>query len=159
MAATSGPYTWVFNGNTLGVANDAPRYRLIHHVEPVVGDNLGDTIQDGVYRGHDCYIDIILNEFDLLGARQAFWPWASEFGEIDNVGCRMLTYAKRLEATAIDVTCTTPTYMRFDKAILAPGYEMALLYGSRLRNVPLSLLCLPFLEGGKWYVFRTVAVS
>jgi len=159
MAHISGPYAWSYNSFTLGVMNDAPRLRFSNSVDTIVGDNLGDTIQDGVFRGHNLYVDLILNEFNAAAAQEAFWPYANTFGRIGQVGDRLLTYAKRLEATAIDPTIVVPTYLRMERAILAPGFEMSLLYGSRHRNVPLQLLCLPFVESGVTYLYNSIAVS
>ncbi len=156
----AGPYSLQMNVSehaasasfsTLGIIEDAPRVEFTNSSTPIVGDNLGDAVQDMVYRGGNMYIDLVLQQANLDAVKKAFWPYANgsgtygEFGEMGVVGQIMGTRARSIHFTEINSTTTaTPTTIAFDYTVLAPGFPLAMLFGSRLRNVPLRLQCLPY---------------
>ena len=57
----AGPYVWTFNGRVIGVTEDGFRLGMTSYADPVKGDNLGDSIQDYVYRGGDVSVSDVLS--------------------------------------------------------------------------------------------------
>jgi hypothetical protein len=157
MAFIAGPYTWTLGSVSgplgavfpLGTIEDAPSLELPNNnVDPIRGDNLGDATQDGVFRAGDCFLNLVLQEYNALGAKYAFAPYAVEFGMVGCVGSLMSEYADELIGTPLSPGCTlgaeaTKTFLGY-RAVLAPGFPIRLLMGSRLRNVPLRFQLLPF---------------
>jgi len=155
MAFIAGPYTVAYNAITLGVIEDAARMEFTSSADFITSDDKGDTIQDGIYRGGNCTIDMVLQEFSATGAQSAFYPWAAVFGELESVGKLLSSFAKALVLTAVVGTSATPTPITFTRAVLAPGFPISLLLGTRLKNVPLRFQCLPYSSGtpatDKWF--------
>lgn len=65
ITAIAGPYTATWGGATIGVVEDGFELEQIQFAEPVRGDNLGDSKQDGVYRGQDVFINFVLQEWGV----------------------------------------------------------------------------------------------
>ena len=163
MSFIAGPYTWTFGTSggpvgsvaPLGVTEDGPSLEFSAQVDPIIGDNLGGSMQDGIYRGGDCFIDMVLQEYNAAGARFAFYPWNTAFGTIGCVGALLSAYADQLVATPLNPTCTGAGTLVFTgfKAVLAPNFPIRILMGSRLRNVPIRMQLLPYDDGGtkKWF--------
>lgn len=146
MSFIAGPYTLTYNAQTLGIVEDAINMELTPVVDPIVGDNLGGSIQDGVYRGGNMYLDMVLQEYNAAGALAAFWPYADAYGKIGTPGVLLSGVAKALVLTAVAGTTATPATITANKAVLAPNFPVRMLFGSRLRNVPLRFQLLPFLD-------------
>lgn len=154
MSFVSGPYDWFYNGHRIGIVQDAPEVRLSSSAEPIVGDNLGDTVQAVINRGGSAFLDMVMQEFDQEGARQAFWPYSQNVGTIETgvtnpgsyspIGCVMPS--KRLLATKVPFSCATPANWLAARALLAPGFQLNFSLGSRLRNVPISFMLLPWVD-------------
>lgn len=154
MSFIAGPYTVTYNSNSLGVIEDAPQIEVTPSVDGIVGDNYADSIQDGVYRGGNMYCDMVLQEYNAAGALAAFWPFADAFGKLGQVGTLLSSFAAALVFTAVTGTTATPATVTADKAVLAPNFPIRLLFGSRLRNVPLRFQFLPYLDTGVDYFFE-----
>jgi len=149
MTFIAGPYTMTYNSLSLGIIEDAIRLEITPSEDGIQGDNLGDTIQDGVYRGGNCYIDIVMQEYNAAGALAAFAPWHATFGNIGQVGILKSSLAQTLVLTAVAGTgaATNIATLTSTKAVLAPNFPVSMLLGSRLRNVPLRLQLLPYNAG------------
>jgi hypothetical protein len=87
---------------------------------------------------------MVLQEYNAAGARAAFWPYNASFGVLGQAGVLASTYAAALVMTAVAGTNATPASLTFNKAVIAPGFSTRLLFGSRLRNVPIRFLMLPY---------------
>ena len=155
MAFIAGPYTVTYGGNALGVIEDAPALEMTASVDPISGDNLGDSIQDGVYRGGNLYFDMVLQEYNAAGAAAAFWPYGA-LGVMGQVGRLLTAVDAALVLTAVAGTSAsaTPATITATNAVLAPNFPVRLLFGSRLRNVPIRFQLLPYTDSGaiKWFV-------
>lgn len=184
----AGPYVWTYNGRSIGISEDGWRLNQTNAGDPIRGDNLGDSMQDYVYRGGDVTIETVLQEWNfaiaagelgdsdwsgLTGLSQAeqninaysiFWPW-TYFGNSGQVGrlasmCSAplvgvpapgTTAAQTVGIGGIDYTTLTASY-----AVLAPGYNVSMLFAARLRNIPVRLQCLPspLIDSGSenWFI-------
>lgn len=144
----AGAYTVTLGGTTIGQVEDGIRLRYSTSVESIRGDNYGDTVQDGVFRGLSdfMYLDMVLTEYNLALAQSAFWYWSATFGTIADgtVGKLLTALAQALVMTKVSGPNAVPTSLTANLAILAPGNSVELLFAPRLRRVPLSLVLLPF---------------
>lgn len=154
MSFIAGHYTVTYNAQTLGIVEDAIQLEITPAVDPIVGDNYGASVQDGVYRGGNCFIDMVLQEFNATGALDAFWPFADTFGKLGVVGTLLSSFAAALVLTAVSGTTATPATLTADKAVLAPNFPIRTLWGTRLRNVPIRFQLLPYLDTGVDYFFE-----
>lgn len=156
MSFIAGPYTVTYDSNTIGIVEDAPSFEVTPAIDPIVGDNMGDSVQDGVYRGGNFFVDMVLQEYNQAGGKAAFWPYHATFGVIGVLGTLLSSYAKALVFTAVAGTTATPSTVTFTKAVLAPGFPVRTLWGTRLRNVPIRLQALPFNGGSpaadRWFL-------
>lgn len=144
-----GPYTVTYGGSDLGILEDAAQIEFTPASDLITGDNLGDTPQDGVYRGISAFfVSMVLQQYNAPGAASAFWPWSSTLWDVGLVGKLMKSFGAALVLTAVSGTTATPTTITMDEAILAPGVPIQMLFGNRLRNVPLRFLILPTVVSG-----------
>lgn len=162
--------------SAIGVVEDAPTFRFARESDPIVGDNLGAAIQGVVDRGGNLFVDMILQELNADAVLRAWWPYdpndgvanAPEAGipnQLGRIGTAVsraigrLTPTFELRATKIlnvgEVDDTVAPgigrllhNLHFDNSQLAPGFDITQLLGSRLRNVPMSFLCSPFVSSG-----------
>lgn len=159
MGFIAGPYTVTYNAKALGIVEDAPALEFTNSVDRITGDNLGDSLQDGVYRGGNCFIDMVLQEFNAAGALEAFWPWSDDAGEVGIIGKLLNDFDAALVLTAVAGTSAAAvggwSPFTATHAVLAPGFPIRLLFGSRLRNVPIRFQLLPYDSGGGnnvWFI-------
>lgn len=90
--AHAGPYRWDFQDKTdvegdlwhpLGIVESAPEIELQTTHEEVIGDNLGQTIQDIINTGANCFVSLVIQEFSpyddsgtaFSRAYEALFPW------------------------------------------------------------------------------------
>jgi len=150
----AGAYSWTYGAASLGVVEDACQMEVTPVVDPITGDNLGATIQDGVYRGGNMYLNMVLQQYDAVAAKAAFWPYADTFGKTGIVGTLISAYAYALVGTKISGPNAVPTNITASYAVLAPGFPISMLFGSRHRNVPVRFLLLPFTYNSVNYFWR-----
>ena len=162
MAFISGPYAVTYGGVALGVLQDGFGVEVTFEGEDIVGDNFGDTVQDTIYRGGNCFVDMVLQEADkgdnlsdagTYGAQKSFWPWHTgpasngENFELGQIG----RLAKALSAALVctpyagtsAASITDRDVYTFGAAIIAPGFNIRQLFAARLRQIPLRFRCYP----------------
>lgn len=157
MTFIAGPYsgTWTPPAGAalaLGITEDGFDLEWVMHGEVIKGDNLGDSIQDGVYRGGDVFISLTAEEFNAAGlygahttTTQAFNPASTHFGRHGQAGVLFSALAGELILTRVSAsTGATPTTITASKAILANEFVIRTKLASRLRKVPLRFLLLPY---------------
>lgn len=155
MAFVAGPYTLALGGNSLGVIDDAIRMSISPSVDPITGDNLGDVIQDGVYRGFNITLDMVLNEYNAAGALAAFFPWNATIGRLDTPGKLLTDYDASLVLTKIAGTNAIYNTLTASQAVLAPNFNVDILFGTRLKQVPIRFQLLPYDSGGNNVLFTS----
>ena len=143
MTFIAGAYTVTYGGNVLGQIEDGIETEFTMQSEDIRGDNLGDTIEDGVYRGGDCFVNFTLTEFNATAAQAAFWPWHAIWGKYGLVGRLLSGMSSTLILTVVAGTTAVPAALTFPYAILAKGFPLRLLFAPRNRRVPLRMHALP----------------
>lgn len=168
MTYIAGPYTATYNpalgtsgALSLGITEDGFELEDTPFADIIRGDNLGESIQDGVYRGKDRYINLVAEEWDLEGLRRAFQPFIdadaiSDIGEVGQVGRLLTNLAGILVLTAVAGTtaAAVPATFTANKAIIAPGFPLRSLLATRHRKLPLRFLLLPYVDGSDIVHFR-----
>ncbi len=167
MTFIAGPYTSTWTPPTgaalsLGITEDGFDLEWVMHGEIIKGDNMGDSIQDGVYRGGDAFISLTSEEFDAAGLygasgtiAQAFNPASATFGRHGQAGVLFSALAGILVLTRVSASTTaSPVSITANKAILANEYVIRTKLASRLRKVPLRFLLLPYTVSSNvvWFV-------
>tara|TARA_R100000152_G_C6779119_1_gene210423 strand:- start:1569 stop:2126 length:558 start_codon:yes stop_codon:yes gene_type:complete len=164
LTAISGPYTGSWNGIYLGVTEDGYELEHTFYSEPVRGDNLGDSIQDEVLRGQDVYVNYTLIEHNKgiaapsVGQANSSIHWPTGIsgfnavganGQVGVIGDTLSEYASSLVLTAQASTpaAASPASITFPGAILARNFPIRVLYASRLRRIPIRMVCLPVAGG------------
>jgi len=147
MSFIAGDYTVTYNDVDIGVVEDGFELEFTQAYEDVRGDNLGDTLQDGIFRGYNATISAILLEANNAALRQAVWPFyttagnLTDWGVIGTLGVLATSKAKALVLTKIagnpaaDADC--PKTLTASKAILARDFPVRLLFANRLRRIPI----------------------
>ena len=149
----SGGYTGLWNAFALGTQND-DGFVLSAQTqgqEVNASDAYGMTLMEGIYRGVNWRArlrGLEWNKRGLLDALQAFGQpsGGSTFGpSLQNIGDRMSTYAKTLLLTAILANPpTTPQTLTGASAILAPGQTTEFMMTSKMREMPIEMVLLPY---------------
>jgi hypothetical protein len=148
----------------LGVVESGFELDFTHDVEPVVGDNLGTSIQDGIYRGTNCFLQFQLNEYhqtsdaNHFGLNALAWPYGQPsgglplWGSLGILGNLASNFSLALQLTALPgspAETAGPVVVRAKRAILAPGFPIRLLFATTLRTIPLRFQLLPYLNQGE----------
>jgi len=154
----SGPYTGTWNALVLGTLSDdgysisaTPQGQEINET-----DSYGLTLVEAIYRGINWRARFRGLEFKsgLLGALLAFGSTAAQpggagFGTLNptlaNIGDRWSKYGAALVLTAILANPpTSPQSLTASTAILAPGQNTEMMFTSKVKEVPIEMVLLPY---------------
>lgn len=157
----AGEYTSTYDAVDLGETEGGFTLENTMLAEPIVADNMGQTVQDLVYQGQSAFISFVSLEPDKAAILEAFHPfWASaavtdmlKISDSTNVIGQLGTaVAKALVLTVVANTPAAGTggiaTITLDKAILAPNFPKQLLFATRTRRLPLRFQLLPFDDSG-----------
>ncbi len=139
MPFVAGPYTATYRGTILGITERGWELEHTWFGEPVIGDNLGDSIQDHVYRGGNCFWSAILSEWDRTQARTAFWPYNALLGESGQVG-RMDTDVMTTLGGTGGLVLTAVPGTRADVAGASGPKTVTMTYAVIAKNFPIRTL-------------------
>lgn len=171
--------TWGESGhsnNFLGVTEDGFEIEKHTFGEELVGDNLGDTVQDIIYRGGNVYINVTFVEWDthVLNALKMFSTPLGDVGDhvgghVGAIGRQHVNMggssANKLilvveSGTTAAGTGGLNTFFA-EHATIAPGFVQRINLNNRHRKIPLRFQLLPYIPDGQiqpvWY--QTTAVS
>lgn len=149
MAFFAGPYSVSYGGTSIGkiAAEDGIVIEQTAIKQLIRGDNLAQTVQDAVYQGMDVFAEFTLIEFENAVAQDALWPYDTAApGDMGQVGRLDVALTKQLLFTAVagteaaggawfTITC--------DRAIVAEGFPLRLLFGARLNAIPMRMRLYP----------------
>lgn len=168
ITAISGPYHGAWNSEYIGVTEDGFEIEHTFHSEPVRGDNMGDSIQDEIYRGADVAVSMTLVEYvkarsanGAVVAGNIFWPVAAPglVGVMGDVGSDMASALLLTRVNAAAPAHTNPTSITFTKSKLASGFPVRMLFASRLRRLPLRMIAYPQAGSGSGYAVSYNALN
>jgi len=120
-------------------------------------DAYGQSIIDFVYRGGDVYLGFESKAYKA-GSLTPFWPWGSLGVMRDDatpIGRLASAVASATVLTSVANTpaAAAPASLTGTLSILAPNSNPKLLYNSKVRNVPVRLILLPYTASTatKWF--------
>jgi hypothetical protein len=148
-----GPYTATWNSVALGVfEGDAGLPSLEHQA---AGEDVGNTsaygrtVIDSVYLGANWFSSFTCIEYKA-GPISAFWPYHATLGRLGTIGVLLYTLSQALVLTAVAGTsaATAPATLTASKSILLPGFTPRIMFGPKLRTVPLRMRLFPYDSAG-----------
>lgn len=129
----------------MGVTEGGYTLGIVTHGEEISeSDAYGQSLIEIIYRG--ATYTLTLNSLEYKAGSIAGFSF---FGTLGTLGTPMgrlgsaLAGAVVLTSTASTPAASTPASLSATRAILAPGYNVDLLFNSKLRRVPLQLRLLP----------------
>jgi hypothetical protein len=145
----AGPYTASYNAVDVGFTLDGFRVGVEYSAEMINQTDLfGDMLIDMIYRGGNG--KIIYNSRSYKpGSLSPFWPWGA-LGVMFTAAApiarsaRAVSSAFVMTAVANTPAAAAPATLTASKAILSPNTNAELLFDSKVRNVPTTLVCLPY---------------
>lgn len=153
MTAVFGQYTVTWNATSLGIMQGEQgvptivtrgQARMIEN-----SDAYGDMQLGGPYRGVRGRAMMRCLEYKA-GTIAAAWPWGSDGVAVvatsGPIGRDIYDIAQPLVLTAIAGTpaAASPATLTASKTLLAPDFDVSLLFGPVLREVPLEFVLFPF---------------
>jgi len=145
----SGAYTGTYNATAIGQTNDGYTLSVGAKAEMIdSSDAYANTTLDFVWRGGQARMRFTAKEF-TAGNQAILWPYGS-FGVLSSTSGPVgrlasdIAAAFVLTATANTPAATSPATQTASKAILSPDYETQTLFDSRLRQLPIELMLLPY---------------
>lgn len=150
----SGPYTGVWNANTLGTQNDDGFVLMgtFQGQEVNASDAYGMTLTEAIWRGLNWRLrfrGLEFNKAGILASMQAFGstgaPTTTLTPTLANIGARMSAFAQPLILTAIlGNPPTMPQTLTATNAIVAPQSNVEYLMTSKVREAPFEMVLLPY---------------
>lgn len=150
MAITSGSYTATYNALDLGYTADGYRMECISGRKAVTVDSFGDMEIDGVQRGVNCFLEMILKEWqdDVSGSEgraQLMWPYSSNYmGALETIG-HLEVVSSMAKALVMTVTAGTPaattgpSTITFPKSILEAEFARTVNFNNEDRSMPVRM--------------------
>jgi hypothetical protein len=150
----AGPYKATYDGQSIGVTERGFELEVNTMEQSIIGDDMGESVQDDVYTGMNCFLNFVLQEYSHTGIqRSLFWPFHATFGKLGLVGRMKWDLSKPLVLTAlvgtrvargdIALVSSGPTTITFQRAVLAGGYPIRMMFSARHRNIPLRFKSYP----------------
>ena len=140
----AGRYSGSYNGGDIGITEQGFTLSLTPHAERIAeSDAYGQTLIELIFRG--CDVGLILDSLEYKTASIAsIWPWGSlgTMGVIGRLGSA-LAQSVILTAAAGTPAASTPATATFGRSLLSPGFNVNLLFNSKLRKVPIRYDVLP----------------
>ncbi len=152
--AVSGAYYGTYGGEYVGVTEDGYELEQTTYAEPIRGDNLGDAIQDEVYRGCDVFLNFVLIEYIQAAATSGgddstpiFHPHDDANGQLGKPG--VLRGGFSADALALTQysgdTTSVPDTLTLTKSVLASNFPVRMLLANRLKRIPMRMQAFPVL--------------
>lgn len=138
----AGAYSALYGGLDLGMVEDGFTMSYRYFAEQIRTDNVGDALNDNVYRGVQLNVRFILSEWNLAAVKAAFWPFSNVLGQMGDLGRLGSNLASPLVLTACD-NSNTPASITFYKALLAPDFSVDHLFANKHRKVSMDMIVFP----------------
>lgn len=165
----AGRYTGSYSAVDVGITDNGYELQQDSAWENVsTSDALGDSLLDGIYRGGSVRMIFDSKAFKA-GSITPFWPW-NTLGQLATVAGPIGRLASDVAAAMVlsavagtafagptggPAGATVVNSLTGSKAILAPSSPARLLFTSRLRQVPIQLVLLPYTSGANTIWFST----
>lgn len=150
----SGRYAGAYNSVDVGITEEGFKITNQFFQELIQeSDAYGQSPIEGLYRGGDCICEFLCLEAKA-GSYSPFWPWAAAVGQLVSaipIGSLATDNAQAMVLTAVAGTpaaagALAPASLTASKALLRENYPTTLLFGTKLRKVPISLRFWPYVS-------------
>ncbi len=158
----AGRYSATWNANSLGLARQG--YDLDFQFKQEIieeTDAYGLTIIDMIMRGADTFVSATLREW-IAGSKALLWAvGGGTMGKIftSAVPCAASAYdlsqSLVFTATAGTPAATSPATLTASKAFMAPSFNPKILFDSRIRDLPVRMICFPYASSSDMIAFST----
>ena len=153
----AGAYYMTYGGNYVGTTEDGFEIEHNYFSEPIRGDNMGDSIQNEIYRGVDVTVNTTLLEWTYAegadgNAGNIYWPAHATDGRVGVMGDVHTdqggqTILNRMSANV----SATPMTITFALTRLAANFPVRIQHANRLKRVPLRLQVYPSSDSAAGY--------
>lgn len=149
----AGQYTGTYNAVGVGMTRQGWNLSQTSKAELMdETDAFGGSIIDWVYRGGDVFMDVEFREWKA-GSMTPIWPYAA-IGILSSAALPIGRLASDVaQALILTALANTPAAvgaayatLTASKAILAPNFDVRILFDSRFRSVPIRMQLLPYLS-------------
>lgn len=153
----AGAYTITWNSLAIGIClgdEQSPLLEYTNLQKPIDNtDRYGRSIVETIYTGGNWFAQYTALEYKAGPLAVAFPFGASAAGVMGTIARLGSDIAQSLvfTSTAGTPAASTPTTITAAKALLAPNWNVRLLYGPTLRMVPIRQVLLPYDSGGTIY--------
>ncbi len=139
-----GRYSSTWNAADLGLTREGYNVIVVPKGEMIAqSDAYAQTLLDYFFAG--CDVATVLDSLEYKsGPIASIWPWGSlgTMGTIARLASN-LGESLVLTSTAGTPAASTPATLTATRAIISPNTNIALLFSSKLRMVPIRFDCLP----------------
>lgn len=140
----AGRYSSTLAAADLGITESGYEVIFVPKAELIAeSDAYGQSLIEFIFRGID--VSVLLNSLEYkTGTIAAAWPWGAlgTAGVIGRLGSA-ISSSLVLTSTASTPAASTPASLTAGRSILSPGYNLSLLFNSKLRKVPIRFDVLP----------------
>jgi len=147
MSFIAGPYAWTFGGRPLGTLELAASVNIRKLGRPIVADAFAGQQIDHIQTGLIASVDMIFQEADAPGVQLLLDTFSgTKLGRLGKLGCPGLEASANVlcgERLSL-ATCASPNVLIAYRAAIPPEYDIRLLYGSDLRQVPIRFQLYPY---------------
>jgi len=123
--------------------------------QPVVGDNMGQTVQDSVILGADVTASSTLMEYDNAVVASVFWPYGTAYLSFLEANIGKLDVQSQLTNSCILTVVggsandnTAPSTVTAAEVALQAGAGVDILFSPEHRVIPFRMRLYPTLSGG-----------
>lgn len=161
-AFMAGRYSASYGGQSTGIASEGFNLEFQLKQELIdKTDAYARTIIDMIMQGVDTFISAKLIEWNAASRALMWGMGGGVMGKIFSVAVPPAVFAYDL-ASAFVLTSTantpaanSPASLTASKAFLAPNFNPTILHDSRLREMPMRLICLPYASSSDLIAFST----
>jgi hypothetical protein len=149
MAFIAGTFGVSYDAATIGITSGGITIEHYVNKQLITGDNKGLTPQDAVYQGEEVFVQFTCIEADNAKLKLAMWPYetATGLGKLGVIGRTdvgsAIFKALVLSSTAATPAAAQPATFTAERAILAEGFPVAMVFGPSLRDIPLRFRLYP----------------
>ena len=155
--AIAGPWDMTFNAQPLGITEAGITLEITYESDEIVGDNLGASVQDGVYRGGNCFLSFTIEEANKAGVLKAVGQWTgvgaptvADLGKIGAMGQLHTAVSQELVMTPIAGSTAASIYQTItaESAMLSANFPINMLFATQTQRIPMRFRLHPFEDAG-----------
>lgn len=149
-----GRYTATFDAVSIGITQGGPNgiptiHSITHGIAIDSTDRYGSSIIDGIFRGYNFHLAMVLKEWSVV-QQGMLYPFHATWGLLGAIGSDFFSVAGELVMTAVVATPAFthgPSTLTASKCIIPPNHRTQHSMGPIERDSPTILQMLPYDTG------------